>query len=624
MNSDVEGIKSDEINGVFTGNIDADPLFIDKDNGNYMLTINSPCINTGTLDTVGLYLPTTDLGGNPRIYGGMIDMGTYEFQKNNFQILQQPVGITVCDRTTAHIETNVVGNVTGYNWQKNGIDLPLENQPVLTFSPISTSDSGYYNCLIFSFGKTLSTDTVKVSVILTASPSVANAEICEGDAVPSLVANGINIKWYNDAQLQNLVQTGSAYKPSVAQIGIYTYYVTQTSQSCESEPTTATLNIKSKPIPTLASSYSACKNINITLSAGTGFASYKWNTGATTESIYVTESGTYAVTITSTNGCSVSKSTEVTIYELPEIELGGPYYAVSGDSIILSAPDEMVSYIWNTGAVTPSITVKESGTYSVAIIDNNSCNNTDAAVVTISDIPVVDIGGPYEACEGKIIELDAGNGFSGYLWSTDETTQKIEVLETGVYTVTVTNSLGFSATDETQVTFLSMPDLQLPEDTAMLVTDTLTLDAGSGYQHYLWSTGSEDQIIKIYDLPVGTYLFSLQVIDKNGCNGYDTIRVLVIAGTYLMDPGSDLNFEIYPVPGKDIIYLKPGSNYDKDIVIRIMDITGRIMLETKIEKLFRSAAYPIDISSLSDGSYYLSISNKKIIKIERITKISGQ
>jgi hypothetical protein len=236
----------------------------------------------------------------------------------------------------------------------------------------------------------------------------------------------------------------------------------------------------------------------------------------------------------------------------------------------------------------------------------------------------VEIGGPYESCEGKNIELDAGGGFSSYLWNTEETTQKIEVTESGVYTVTVTNSLGDSTSDETQVTFFPLPDPQLLEDTTLLVTDTLTLDAGSGYQHYIWSTGSEAQVIKIYGLPAGKYLFGLQVTDEYGCIGYDSIRVIVIAGTYLNDPSGNPTFEIYPVPGKDLIYLKPGSNYNEEVMIRIMDSTGRIMLERKVEILYESVACPVDISVLHDGSYYLSISNKDTMKVLRIAKISGR
>lgn len=60
-----------------TGNLDSEPLFVDLAAGNLHLQFNSPCINRG--DNLGV-LGATDLGGNPRIVAGAVDLGAYEFQ----------------------------------------------------------------------------------------------------------------------------------------------------------------------------------------------------------------------------------------------------------------------------------------------------------------------------------------------------------------------------------------------------------------------------------------------------------------------------------------------------------------------------------------------------------------
>ncbi len=62
------------------GNIDEDPFFVGGDPFSYELTKYSPCVDAGTPDTTGLHLPATDLAGNPRIFNGRIDIGTYECQ----------------------------------------------------------------------------------------------------------------------------------------------------------------------------------------------------------------------------------------------------------------------------------------------------------------------------------------------------------------------------------------------------------------------------------------------------------------------------------------------------------------------------------------------------------------
>ena len=64
-------------------NISGNPLFLGGDDIHnplyYGLGAGSPCINSGTPDTLGLFLPPYDLAGNQRVWDGRIDMGCFEF-----------------------------------------------------------------------------------------------------------------------------------------------------------------------------------------------------------------------------------------------------------------------------------------------------------------------------------------------------------------------------------------------------------------------------------------------------------------------------------------------------------------------------------------------------------------
>jgi hypothetical protein len=64
--------------GTYAHCIDRDPLFFNAPEGDYSLSVFSPCIDSGTPDTTGLSLPENDLAGNMRIFGSGVDMGAYE------------------------------------------------------------------------------------------------------------------------------------------------------------------------------------------------------------------------------------------------------------------------------------------------------------------------------------------------------------------------------------------------------------------------------------------------------------------------------------------------------------------------------------------------------------------
>jgi hypothetical protein len=61
------------------GNTDAAPLFVDTTNADYHLQAGSPCINAGDNSAV-LQSVVEDFDGNPRIMGGIVDMGAYEYR----------------------------------------------------------------------------------------------------------------------------------------------------------------------------------------------------------------------------------------------------------------------------------------------------------------------------------------------------------------------------------------------------------------------------------------------------------------------------------------------------------------------------------------------------------------
>ena len=253
--------------------------------------------------------------------------------------------------------------------------------------------------------------------------------------------------------------------------------------------------------------------------AGPGFSEYFWFPGGdTTQSIIRTVSTGVTVRVIDANGCYATDSAYVTVNSLPNVSLGPDSVVCDGNSIVLNAGN-YTSYSWSTGSGAAQITVDTTGEYSVWVSDMNGCRNGDTIRVAIND-PNVDLGPDLNACEGDTLLLDAGAGFSSFLWSTLEQTQIIRPVQSGLYSVVATDADGCEAGDSIQIFFYNLPNVYLGPDTAICSGQSIVFMANTGAS-YLWNTGDTTSSITVNS--AGNY--SVAVTDQNGCKGSDEISL---------------------------------------------------------------------------------------------------
>lgn len=189
-------------------------------------------------------------------------------------------------------------------------------------------------------------------------------------------------------------------------------------------------------------------------------------------------------------------------------------------SYVLDAGPAM-SYLWNDGSTTQTVTAAASGTYTVVATDSAGCVGTDSVIVTISPNPTVSLGADTTACAP--LTLDAGNAGSTYLWSSGDTSQTITA-GAGTYSVTVTNGIGCAGTDDIVVTIPSAPTVSLGGVVAGC--DSLVLDAGNPGETYLWSTGATSQSIVVASS--GVYAVT---VTETSCLSSSSDSVVVTIGS---------------------------------------------------------------------------------------------
>ena len=100
-----------------------------------------------------------------------------------------------------------------------------------------------------------------------------------------------------------------------------------------------------------------------------GFASYDWSTGDNTQNIQVSAAGTYNVMVTDNTGCtniSPNFTVQLNPDETPSVTASGELNICQGNAVTLTS-SVAVAYNWSNGNSGQSISVDQTGDYSVTI-----------------------------------------------------------------------------------------------------------------------------------------------------------------------------------------------------------------------------------------------------------------
>jgi gliding motility-associated-like protein len=256
-------------------------------------------------------------------------------------------------------------------------------------------------------------------------------------------------------------------------------------------------------------------SIDLSTSCSTN-PTFIWSTGATTEDLNGLLPGTYSITISDANGCTQAASYNVGFQSsAPSPSITGPGAFCAGDFAELNVSGSYAGYAWSNGMNTSNILVSTPGTYTVTVSNAAGCTGTASATLVQNPVPNVSISGPSTFCLNSSVSLNAGPGFATYQWSGGQTTQSITASEVGVYFVTVTNSFGCTSTDFQVLSPLPTPFPVITGPTTLCSGNPVSLDAGPGFDSYLWSTGNSTQTLGVS--AAGNY--AVTVTYSSGCTG---------------------------------------------------------------------------------------------------------
>ncbi len=265
----------------------------------------------------------------------------------------------------------------------------------------------------------------------------------------------------------------------------------------------------------------------------------------------------------------------------PQVNLGSNINFCSGNTLTLSAFNPNSTYLWSTGATSPSISVSTTGSYWVVV--TNSCGSATDTIDILTATPLFfNLGPDQTLCSGSSLSLSIPfqNGTS-YLWSTGSTSNSISVNNAGTYWLRASNACGIF-TDTIVINYDNTPNLNLGPNRIVCLGTSVNLNSGSSSGTRLWSDGSTGNSLSVNSS--GTYWVEL----NNACGVFrDSVSLTFVNSNQIFT--------------SDILSLCAGNSLNLG-----SNLSGSY--------LWNTGATSTSISITSPGLYWLEITDGCVIR----------
>ncbi|QTN38384.1 T9SS type A sorting domain-containing protein [Cryomorphaceae bacterium] len=274
--------------------------------------------------------------------------------------------------------------------------------------------------------------------------------------------------------------------------------------------------------------------ISVTASGGTPPYQFDWSTGTSDNSNPSVESGladgSYQLTITDANGCTLEDSYTLTQPAPPALTSTSTSTnnLCNGDaqgsaSISVSGGVPPYSYTWSNGGATSSQSNLTEGVYGVTATDQQGTTTTASFTLVDPAVLLASASSTNESLAGSMDGTAAVTASGGtppytYLWSNGSQISSISSLAAGMYGVTVTDAQNCTVQDQVTISAGTTPLNLTGSSTNVSCSGeadgsiAVTVSGGTTPYSFLWSNGSSSQ--NLTGLSAGTY--SLTVTDNGG------------------------------------------------------------------------------------------------------------
>ena len=515
-----------------TGTVTVNPLQPITGNLTACLGLNSQLANVvapGTWSSSNLGVAT--ISSNGLVAGVSAGTSTITYNASNgcsttaqFTVYPQPILTATPSNVLCFGGSgSVVLNATGANAPYTYGGSPTQNLSPGTYTYTATSTNGCVSAPV-----TITITQPQVGLIL--SNTQVNV-LCFGNNTGSIdltVTGGTGpytYAWSNNTTAQD---------PSNLIAGAYTVTVTD-ANGCTATATVTITQPASALVATTTQVMIACfggstGSVNMTPTGGTAPYTYVWTGGSTAQSAIGVPAGTYTVVVTDANGCTTTISATITQPQAPlslaTTQVNVLCFGNSTGSIDLSPSGGTpgYTYAWSNNSTIQDPLNLIAGTYTVVVTDANGCIDTTSVIITqpqsglslsSTQVNVLCFGNNTGAIN---LTVAGGTAPYTYAWSNNTTAQDPSNLIAGVYTVTVTDANGCTATLSITITQpATAVSISTTVQNILCLNGTGSVNSTSagGVSPYTYSWSNQATTQNITNLQAGNY--TVTVTDANGC-----------------------------------------------------------------------------------------------------------
>jgi gliding motility-associated-like protein len=294
--------------------------------------------------------------------------------------------LTLSHGTTTLYSGPFVGNICA----ANGFYLYFKGSGYVDFIKINNLDN---NSTIYEENFTSCSNLAAPQPCSTPSVLPASKPVCDGDTlkITASVSNNssINTPRFEWSGPNNFTATQANLSfPKASRTATGTYALKTTFNACQIVNSTVEAKVNALPVVNLGKDTILCTNPSLSLDAGVG-STYKWQDNSINRSFIARQSGNYAVTVTTTDGCSASDTIQVNIAPsrlIPTFVLQKPscFGLCNGEinTAVTGGFGAPYSYRWaNSNLVNASLTGLCAKDYNVTITDSKGCVSANSVTL---------------------------------------------------------------------------------------------------------------------------------------------------------------------------------------------------------------------------------------------------